>query len=129
MASAVPPAAAPRKSDAVGDLLHALHQARLVDRVDAHLELVVGEAIEDAVDAARQLLNEVLELDGGAEEGADRQVAPELLARDVGGMPPDRGIGIEVRREHMPDLVQVEPATFKSISTARPTWGGSNDIS
>src|SRR5437763_1528535 len=56
--------------DPVGDLVQARHQPRLVDGVHLDLQLVVGDRVQDAVDAPRHLLHEIAHLDRARKQAA-----------------------------------------------------------
>ena len=94
--------------DAVGHFLEAFDEGVLVDRVDAHLELVVRDGVEDFVDPRREALEEVFQLEDAAEEVAGRKAADEPLLHDLGGVAPDGGVRVEVGRDGAADLVEVE---------------------
>ena len=53
--------------DEVGDLLQAVQQA-LVERVDLDRQVVVGHPVEDGVDAAGQVPDEIAHLQQAAQE-------------------------------------------------------------
>lgn len=74
-----------------------------------------------------------------------REVAPDLLLRDVGGVPPDRRIRVEMRRKHVADLVEIKERladhgellrqadavvarNLEEHQHARATWGGWHDV-
>ena len=83
-------------------------QLLLVDRLDPDLDLVVGDGVEDLVDAAGHALQEILHLDYVLEDVARREAFLHPLLHDLGGALADRFVGVEVGVELVADLVQVE---------------------
>jgi hypothetical protein len=103
----------------VRDLLQALHQQHLVDRVDANAHAILGDRVDRLVEAARQLLGELLGLEQAGEHAAGREALAHALGRDLRGVAPDRRVGIELRIERARDLVDVEQRLAQHRELAR----------
>jgi hypothetical protein len=67
----------------------------------------VGDAVQHAVEPARQPLGELVHLQQAGEHGRRRGALPQPLLHQVGGVAADRGVGLEARVQRAADLVEV----------------------
>src|SRR3712207_38289 len=81
--------------DAVGYLLNAFEQALLVYDVGVNLYLVVGDHVQELIDASRQPLQKVLRLYHGGEDVAGRERLHHALLHDLGGVAAYGGVDVE----------------------------------